>query len=96
MNERENMNDDLKNNYDFMTSDEIVKALAVKIKVIRKERFKTQKLFAEHIGMNYNTYARFEKTGQISFSKFIDIVKGLDRAEEIALLFDKNKELIQW
>lgn len=90
------MNNDLKNNYEFMTSAEITKALAVKIKTVRKARFKTQKLFAEHIGMNYNTYARFEKTGQISFKGFIAIVKGLNRIEEFTTLFDENQEVIQW
>ena len=90
------MNNDLKNNYEFMTSAEIGKSLAVRIKVIRKKRFKTQELFAEHIGMSFGKYARFEKTGQISFEGFIDIVKGLDRVEEIALLFDEDKEVIKW
>jgi len=90
------MKNDFKNNYEFMTSAEIAKSLAIKIKAIRKKRFKTQKLFAEHVGMNFNMYARFEKTGQISFPGFIDIVKGLDRAEEIAVLFNENKEIIQW
>jgi len=90
------MNDNLKNNYEFMTSSEIAKSLALKIKAIRKKRFKTQKLFAEHIGMNFNMYARFEQTGQISFPRFINIAKGLDVAEEIALLFSKDKDIIQW
>ena len=90
------MNNDLKNNYEFMTSAEISKSLAVRIKVIRKKRFKTQGLFAEHIGMSFGKYARFEKTGQISFEGFIDIVKGLDRVEEIAVLFEQDKEVIKW
>ena len=90
------MNNDLKNNYEFMTSAEIAKSLAIKIKVIRKTKFKTQKLFAQHIGMNFNTYARFEKTGQISFVGFIEIAKGLDRTEEIAVLLNENREIIEW
>ncbi len=90
------MNDDLKNSYEFMTSSEIAKALALRIKTIRKKRFKTQKLFAEHIGMNFNMYARFEQTGQISFKGFIDIAKGLGRIEDIALLFSKDEDTIQW
>ncbi len=90
------MDDDLKNNYEFMTSSEIAKSLALKVKAIRKKRFKTQKLFAEHIGMNFNMYARFEQTGQISFPEFINIAKGLDRIEEVSLLFSENKDLIQW
>ncbi len=90
------MNNNLNNHYEFMTSSEIAKSLALKIKALRKKRFKTQKLFAEHIGMNFNMYARFEQTGQISFPAFIDIVKGLDRTEEIATLFNEDKEIIKW
>ena len=90
------MDNNLKNNYDFMTSAEIAKSLAVKIKAIRKKRFKTQELFAQHIGMSFGKYARFEKTGQISFQGFIDIVKGLDRTQEIVGLFHEDKEFIKW
>ena len=90
------MDTNLKDNYEFMTSAEISKSLAVRIKAIRKKRFKTQELFAKHIGMSFGKYARFEKTGQISFVGFIDIVKGLDRVEEIAVLFDEDKEVIKW
>ena len=90
------MNYDLKNSYEFMTSSEIAKSLALKIKAIRKKRFKTQKLFAAHIGMNFNMYARFEQTGQISFPEFINIARGLDMTEEIALLFSKDEDIIQW
>ena len=90
------MNNDLKNNYDFMTADEIAKSLASKIKIIRKKKFKTQIQFAQHIGMSHGSYARFEKTGQISFSKFITIIQGLGRTEEIAVLFDEKKEVITW
>ncbi|MDF1877805.1 helix-turn-helix transcriptional regulator [Sulfurimonas sp. SAG-AH-194-L11] len=90
------MNNDLKNNYGFMTSDEIAKSLAIKIKVLRKKKFKTQKEFAQHIGMSHGAYARYEKTGQISFSRFIDIVKGINRIDEIAALFDEKKKTITW
>ncbi|QOY53212.1 hypothetical protein [Candidatus Sulfurimonas baltica] len=90
------MNNQLKNNYEFMTSAEIVKSLALKVKVIRKKRFKTQELFAEHIGMSFGKYARFEKTGQISFQGFLDIIKGIDRIEEIAVLFNEDKKIIKW
>jgi len=41
-------------------------------------------------------YARFEQTGQISFPGFINIARGLDMTEEIALLFSKDEDIIQW
>lgn len=90
------MNNELINNYEFMTSKEICKSLGKKVKIIRKKRFKTQELFAKHIGMSYGKYARFEKSGQISFEGFIDIVKGLDSVEDIANLFNEDKEIIEW
>lgn len=90
------MDIDLKNNFEFMTSAEIAKALAKRVQTIRKKKFKTQKDFAEHIGMSYGTYARFEKTGQVSFIGFLDIVKGLDLMDEIIPLFEEEKQLIEW
>jgi len=90
------MSSDLKSNYEFMTSAEISKSVALKIKKIRKKRFKTQELFAKHIGMSFGKYARFEKSGQISFQGFIDIIQGLDRVEEIVVAFNEDKEVIEW
>ncbi len=90
------MPNNLQNDYTFMTSAEISKALALRLKTIRKKRFKTQTLFAEHIGMNVNTYARFEQSGQISFVGLISVAKGLDKTQEIANLFNENSNLIQW
>jgi DNA-binding XRE family transcriptional regulator len=79
-----------------MTSGEINKALAKKIQLIRKKHFKSQTLFATHINMSLGTYARFEKTGQVSLKGFIDILKGIERVDEIANLFKEEKEDIQW
>ena len=90
------MDIDLKNNFEFMTSVEIAKALAKRIQTIRKKKFKTQKEFAEHIGMSYGTYARFEKTGQVSFVGFLEIIKGLDLIEQAIPLFEEEKQLIEW
>ena len=86
----------LLNNHEFMTSSELTKKIAKKIKIIRKKRFKTQAEFAQHIGMSYGTYARFEKTGQVSFLGFIDILKGIDRVDDIANAFDENSSVIEW
>lgn len=70
-----------------------VKLIAKKIKNIRKEKFKTQELFALHIGMNYSKYARFEKSGQVSFDGFIEILKGLELFESFDLLFKEGEEI---
>ena len=70
--------------------EEVIKFLAKNIKEIRKKRFKTQELFAKHIGMTYSKYARFEKSGQISFDGFIEILKGLNMLEEFMNLFQSS------
>jgi len=69
---------------------EVVKLLAKNIKEIRKKRFKTQELFAKHIGMSYSKYARFEKSGQIAFDGFIEILKGLDMFDAFMDLFKSS------
>ncbi len=90
------MEKELMDNFEFMTSREISKSLAKKIKAIRKKKFKTQELFAKHIGMSFSAYSRFEKSGQISFQGFIDVIKGIDRVDEIARLFKQDKDVITW
>jgi len=90
------VNNELKNDFEFMTSLEISKEIAKKIKTIRKKRFKTQELFAKHIGISYSKYARFEKSGQIQFVDFIEVVKGIDKVEDLQTIFNPKKELISW
>ena len=71
------------------------KLIAKKIKNIRKEKFKTQELFASYIGMGYSKYARFEKSGQVSFDGFIEILKGLGLFESFDLLFKEGEEIVK-
>ena len=47
--------------FDLSTTKEIVKELASRAKTKRKKLGMTQKQFADHIGMKFSTYARFEK-----------------------------------
>jgi transcriptional regulator with XRE-family HTH domain len=72
------------------SQEEVIKLLAKNIKEIRKKRFKTQDLFAKHTGMTYSKYARFEKSGQISFDGFIGILKGLDMLDGFMSLFKSS------
>ena len=88
------MNDLLE--FEFMTSSEMAKAIAKKAKIIRKKKFKTQLLFAQHIGISESKYARFEKTGQIQFVDFLSVLKGLNRIEDIKNIFDSKNEIIEW
>ncbi len=70
-----------------------LKDIAKQVKSIRKKRFKTQELFAQKINMNYSKYTRFEKSGQISFEGFIDILSGLDILDDFKNLFEIDDEV---
>ena len=82
--------------YEFLTSKELAKEIAARVKVLRKKQFSSQALFAKHIGMPKETYARFEKTGLISFVGLISVARGLDTLEDITELFTQNNEIIEW
>lgn len=84
--------------FELATTKEIVKELASRAKAKRKQIGMSQKQFAEHIGMKFSTYARFEKTGLISFSNFVDTMRGLNSITDLeALLIVENENLkIKW
>ncbi len=84
--------------FELATTKEIVKELATRAKVKRKKIGMSQKEFAEHIGMKFSTYARFEKTGLISLNNFVDTLRGLYSIGDFeALMIDENENLkIQW
>lgn len=84
--------------FELATTKEIVKELASRAKIKRKKIGMSQKEFAEHIGMKFSTYARFEKTGLISLNNFIDTLRGLYSIDDLeALLIDENDNLkITW
>ena len=91
------MNEYFKNDsFDFKTNKEIIKLVALRVKKIRKVNFKTQALFAEHIGMSHGSYARFETTGEVSFSGFVSILKGIGLIDKLDELLNQNDDLIKW
>ena len=90
------MDNDLNVDYSFLSSPAITKDLARKIKDIRKKKFKTQVIFAKHIGLTYAKYARFEKTGLIQLVDFIEVIKGLGIIDELQDLFQSRDEIIKW
>ena len=82
--------------FDLSTTKEIVKELASRAKTKRKKIGMTQKQFADHIGMKFSTYARFEKTGLISLNNFVDTLRGLYSIGDLeAILIDENLK-IKW
>lgn len=84
--------------FELATTKEIIKELASRAKAKRKKIGMSQKEFAEHIGMKFSTYARFEKTGLISLNNFVDTLRGLNSITDLeALLIDEDDNLkIQW
>ena len=82
--------------FDFKTNKEIIKIVALRVKKIRKVNFKTQALFAEHIGMSHGSYARFETTGEVSFSGFIAILKGIGYVDKLDELLNQDDDFIKW
>jgi transcriptional regulator with XRE-family HTH domain len=84
--------------FELATTKEIVKELASRAKIKRKKIGMSQKEFAEHIGMKFSTYTRFEKTGLISLNNFIDTLRGLYSIDDLeSLLIDENDNLkITW
>ncbi len=84
--------------FELATTKEIVTELASRTKIKRKKIGMSQKEFADHIGVKFSTYARFEKTGLISLNNFVDTLRGLYSIGDLeALLIDENENLkIQW
>lgn len=82
--------------FEFKTSKEIIKSLSFRVALLRKKRFKSQKIFAEHIGMSFGSYSRFEKTGEVSLRGFISIIKGIGCIDELNTLFLEEENIIEW
>ena len=89
-------NDLLTDTFDFKTDKEIIKIIALRIKKIRKVTYKTQESFALHIGMTHGSYARFEKSGEVSFSGFVNILKGIGYIDKLDELLTQDNEVIKW
>lgn len=85
--------------FSLATTEEIIKELASRARDKRKRnstRYGTQKQFAEHIGMSFRSYQKFEISGKITLEKFIDVLRGLDSLEESEeLLKIRDEELFE-
>ena len=84
--------------YSWETAEETCKALALRVKKIRKRRGITQKQLAERSNVSYGSIRRFEQTGDISLRSLVRITTEVGIVGEIRELFSsvpyQNKEEI--
>ena len=69
------------------TPEEIILALALRIKNIRKRRKISQEELAKLSGVSFGSIKRFESTGQISLISLTRIAVSLNLQDEIKALF---------
>jgi transcriptional regulator with XRE-family HTH domain len=87
---------DINEDFSFLSNKEIAKKIAKRIQVIRKKKFDTQELLAEHTGLSYSKISRFEKSGNIQFKDFLTIVKAIGEVSELQHLFEASQGDIKW
>lgn len=73
------------------TPDAIVKQLAQRVKERRLELNLTQKAFAKQSGVGYDTYRRFENSGEITLRNLLKCAVTLEATEEFHTLFTKKR-----
>ena len=74
---------------------DILKDLAEKYKVLRKQAGLTQSELAKRSGVSLGSIKRFEHTGQISLESLLKSVPILNRIGDFELILDSNNNLKQ-
>ena len=75
---------------------DIIREIAFKVKVIRKNKKMTQVELARKSGVSYGSIKRFEQTGQISFESLLQVLHILGRLNEFdSILEVENKRDIE-
>ncbi len=72
------------------TPDTILSGIADRVKERRLERNLTQKAFAKRAGVGYDTYRKFENTGEITLRNLVLCAITLDDVEGFSELFVKK------
>ncbi len=72
---------------EWETIDEVLMALAKRVKKIRKRLNISQKLLSSMSGVSFGSIKRFELTGQISLESLTKIARALGCLDEIKNLF---------
>lgn len=73
--------------YVWETPEEIDKALAVRVRNIRKRRGLTQQQLSTRSNVSFGSIKRFETSGQISLLSLTKLAVALDCADELRTLF---------
>ena len=73
--------------YVWETPEEIDKALAVRVRNIRKRRGLTQQQLSTRSNVSFGSIKRFETSGQISLLSLTKLAVALDCADELRSLF---------
>jgi len=73
----------------FETAEEIDKALADRVRQVRKRRSISQEELSNMSGVSYGSIKRFEATGMISLKSLTKIAMALDCRDEIKDMFTK-------
>ena len=71
---------------------DILKEIAAKVKILRKEAAISQLKLAKKSGVSHGSIKRFEQSGQISFESLLKITHVLDRLNEFETIFESNKK----
>jgi len=74
-----------------ISTDDICKGVAAKVKDRRLELNLTQSGLAARAGVNIETYRKFERTGQISFNNLVKIGNALNLSADFNLLFAQRQ-----
>lgn len=70
---------------------DVLKKIAVKIKVLRKEKKLSQSELSKRSGVSVGSLRRFEQTGQISLESLLKIIHVLDRLDEFDGILNPQK-----
>jgi len=75
----------------FATPDEVAQEIAYLVKQARIELNKTQKQFAEELGIPHATYRLFEQSGKSSFTNILKVLIKLGHKNLITNALEKNE-----
>ena len=75
---------------DQQTPPEVMRAVAARVRLRRKELKLTQAELAHRAGVSFGSYKRFEQTAQIAFESLVKISFALDCEGDFNHLFERR------